>query len=47
MMAAVGFMLGVVTGELSVASVFGGVAFLLLGGGMLAGMFRMSREWEG
>lgn len=46
LMAAVGFMLGVVGGELSVASVFGGLAFLMLGGGMLVGMFRMSREWE-
>jgi hypothetical protein len=47
MMAAIGFMLGVVNGELSAASVLGGLAFLMLGAGMLVGMFRMSRDWEG
>ena len=46
LMAAIGFMLGVVNGELSAASVFGGLAFVMLGAGMLVGMFRMSRAWE-
>jgi F0F1-type ATP synthase assembly protein I len=39
-------MFGVVTGEFSVSSVLGGLVFLLLGGGMFAGIFNMSRSWE-
>ena len=46
LIASLGFMLGVVQGELSGESLLCGVAFLLLGGGMFVGMFRMSREWE-
>ena len=46
MVAACGFMIGVVGGQLSAASVFCGLAFLLLGGGIIAGMFNMARTWE-
>ena len=46
LVAACGFMIGVVGGELSAASVFCGLAFLLLGGGMIVGMFNMARTWE-
>ena len=46
MVAACGFMLGVVGGQLSIASVFCGLAFVLLGGGIIVGMFKMARTWE-
>ncbi len=45
-MAAVGFMLGAIQGQLSFATVFGGLTFLLLGAGMFVGVFRMVRHWE-
>jgi hypothetical protein len=47
LMAALGFMLGVVGAELSIASVLGGLTFLLLGAGMFVGMLNMARGWEG
>lgn len=46
LMAAVGFMFGVVQGELTAASVLGGLTFILLGGGMFVGIFKMARGWE-
>lgn len=46
LMAAVGFMLGAIQGQLSFATVFGGLTFLLLGAGMFVGVFRMVRHWE-
>jgi hypothetical protein len=46
-MAAVGFMFGVVGGEHSFASVFGGLIFTALGAGMLAGVFKMAAGWDG
>ena len=46
LMAAAGFMIGVVYCELSVASVICGLTFILLGGGMFVGMFKMCRGWE-
>ncbi|HEU4612980.1 MAG TPA: hypothetical protein VFS15_12910 [Kofleriaceae bacterium] len=46
LMAALGFMFGVIVGEPSATSVLGGLVFLMLGGGMFAGIFNMSRSWE-
>ncbi|HEX5058579.1 MAG TPA: hypothetical protein VFV99_04420 [Kofleriaceae bacterium] len=46
LMAAAGFMLGVVNGQFSAASLLGGVTFVVLGFGMFFGIFRMSRDWE-
>lgn len=46
LMAAVGFMFGVVQSESTFSSVMCGITFVLLGGGMFFGMFRMARGWE-
>lgn len=46
LMAAFGFMFGVVVGEQSLTSVLGGLVFLMLGGGMFVGLFNMARNWE-
>lgn len=46
LIAALGFMFGVVTGEQSLASVLGGLVFLVMGAGMFVGLFNMSRNWE-
>ena len=45
-MAAVGFMFGASRGDLSMGSILGGVAFLLLGAGLFVGAFNMSRVWD-
>jgi hypothetical protein len=46
LVAACGFMLGVAGGELTAASVFCFLAFVMLGGGIVVGMFNMARGWE-
>jgi hypothetical protein len=46
LIAALGFMLGVTQGDLSVGSVLGAATFLLLGAGLFVGAFNMSRGWE-
>ena len=46
LMAAVGFMFGVVGGEHSLASVCGGVTFALLGAFMLGGVFKLAGGWD-
>jgi hypothetical protein len=45
-MAAVGFMFGVVRGDLSAGSVLAGITFLLLGAFLFIGTFNMSRAWD-
>ena len=47
LMAAVGFMFLVTTGDLSIGALTGGVTFLLLGGGIFFGALNMSRGWDG
>lgn len=46
LLAAVGFMFGVIVGQPSATGVLCGLVFLILGGGMFAGIFNMSRGWE-
>ena len=46
LMAALGFMFGVVQLEWSAASMLGGATFLMLGAGMLVGAFRLSQGWD-
>ena len=46
LIAAVGFMFGVVRGDFSAGSVLGGLAFIMLGAFMFFSAFRMSRVWD-
>lgn len=46
LIASVGFMFGVVGGEMSGASIIGGIAFFLLAAFMLFGTFNLSRVWD-
>ena len=46
LMAAVGFMFGVIRGDLSPGAVLGGIVFCLLGAFMFFSAFTMSRIWE-
>lgn len=46
LIAAVGFMFGVVGGEHSLASVVGGLTFVALGAFMLGGVFKMAGAWD-
>lgn len=45
--AAVGFMIGAIAGDMSPASVFGGVTFVALAAFVLFGAFSLMRGWEG
>ena len=45
-MASIGFMLGVVRGELSGSSVLAGAAFVVVGTIMLRGALSMARDWD-
>ncbi len=47
LMAAVGFMLGIVGGDPSPGALLGGFVFLMLGGGIFVGAYNMSRGWDG
>ncbi len=46
LMAAVGFMFGVVGGDPSPGAVLAGLVFLMLGAGMFVGAYKMSRGWD-
>jgi hypothetical protein len=46
LMAALGFMLGVVQGEWSGASFLAGAAFVLLGSGLFVGAFKLAQGWD-
>jgi hypothetical protein len=46
LMAALGFMFGVVGGEWSGASFLGGATFLLLGAGLFVGAFKLAQGWD-
>jgi len=47
LMAAVGFMLGVVGGQWSFTSVIGGATFVLLAGVLLGGAVKLAHQWDG
>jgi hypothetical protein len=47
LMAAVGFMLGVVGGQWSFTSVIGGATFVLLAGLLLGGAVKLAHQWDG
>jgi hypothetical protein len=46
LMASLGFMFGVVRGDMSAASVLGGIVFFLLAGFLLFSALNMSRIWD-
>jgi hypothetical protein len=46
-LAAVGFMFGAIGGHISFSTGFAAFVFLALGAGIVLGMVRMSRPWDG